>query len=36
MCVTKFSKNRMINLKGMDEPFWGKDMENFFDWTKRL
>jgi len=26
----------MTNPKGMDELFWGKDMEEIFDWTKRL
>jgi hypothetical protein len=26
----------MINPKGMDKLFWGKDMEDVFDWTKRL
>ncbi len=26
----------MINPKGMDELFWGKDMEDVFDWVERL
>lgn len=26
----------MTNPKGMDELFWGKDMEDIFDWTKQL
>lgn len=26
----------MTSPKGMDELFWGKDMEDDFDWTKRL
>jgi len=26
----------MISPKGMDELFWDKDMEDVFDWTKRL
>ncbi len=26
----------MTSLKGMDELFWGKDMEDVFDWIKRL
>jgi hypothetical protein len=36
MCVTKFSKNWMTSLEGMDELFWGKDMEDVFDWTEIL
>jgi len=36
MCITKFSKNRMTSPKGMDKAFWGKDMEDVFDRTKRL
>jgi hypothetical protein len=36
MCITKFPKNRMTSPKGMDKAFWGKDMEDVFDWTKRL
>jgi len=31
MCLIKFSKNRMTSPKGMDELFWGKDMEDVFD-----
>jgi hypothetical protein len=34
--LLKPSKDRMINPKGMEELFWGKDMEDIFDWTKRL
>jgi hypothetical protein len=26
----------MISPKGMDELFWGKDMENVFCWMERL
>jgi len=26
----------MINLKGMDKLFWGKEFEDILDWTKRL
>jgi hypothetical protein len=26
----------MTSPKGMDELFWGKDMEDVFDWTKKL
>jgi hypothetical protein len=26
----------MTNPKGMDELFWGKDLEDVFDWAKRL
>lgn len=29
-------KSRMTSPKGMDKAFWGKDMEDVFDWTKRL
>ncbi len=36
MCLIKFSKYRMINPNGMDELFWGKDMEDVFDSTERL
>ncbi len=25
----------MTSPKGMDEFFWGKDMEDIYDWTKR-
>ncbi len=27
---------KMTNPKGMDELFWGKDLEDVFDWAKRL
>jgi hypothetical protein len=36
VCIIKLPKNRMTSLKGMDELFWGKDMEDVFDWIKRL
>jgi hypothetical protein len=26
----------MSNPKGMDELFWGKDMEDIFDWIEQL
>jgi hypothetical protein len=26
----------MTSFKGMDELFWGKDMEDVFDWIKRM
>jgi hypothetical protein len=26
----------MTNPKGMDESFWGKDLEDVFDWVERL
>jgi hypothetical protein len=26
----------MTSLKGMDESFWGKDLEDVFDWVERL
>ncbi len=32
----KFLKNKMTSPKGMDELFWGKDMEDVFDWTNKL
>ncbi len=36
MCLIKFSQNGMTSFKGMDELFWGKDMEDVFDWIKRM
>ncbi len=36
MWVIKFSENKMISPKRMDELFWGKDTEDVFDWTKKL
>jgi hypothetical protein len=32
----KPSVDIMISPKRMDELFWGKGMEDIFDWTKRL
>jgi hypothetical protein len=26
----------MTNLKGMNEFFWGKDLEDVFDWVERI
>jgi hypothetical protein len=26
----------MTSAKGMDEMFWGKDLEDVFDWAERL
>jgi hypothetical protein len=26
----------MTNPKGIDELFWGKDLEDMFDWVERL
>jgi hypothetical protein len=26
----------MNSPKGMDGPFWGKDLEDVFDWVERL
>ncbi len=36
MCLIKFSQKKMISPEGLDELFWGNDMEDAFDWIKRM
>lgn len=36
MWVMKFLENKMTSPKGMNEIFWGKDMEDVFNSIKKL